>query len=182
MPTLVLISKSNVHFKLNDTFCLEVLAISANKDFLVEDIFILLLSWHNIFLILLFYIDIPVGPSQGISPTTSGEYDVGTTHLITGLYHVLVTLSLYSTATQNTWRRGLALGSAPDARILHWGYQHVGILEPTQTLASGVICVTPDTNPRCQSVEYRWRWVPNANFLRWPCTFHFFGVDFIRVG
>ena len=74
----------------------------------------------------------------------------------------------------------LALGSAP--RILHWGYQHVGILEPTQTLASGVICVTPNANPRRQSVEYRWRWVPNANFLRWPCTFQFFGVHFICVG
>ena len=36
-------------------------------------------------------------------------------------------LSLYSTATQNTWRRGLALGNAPDARILSWRYQHVGI-------------------------------------------------------
>ena len=22
----------------------------------------------------------------------------------------------------------------------------------------------------------------DANFLRWPSTFHFFGVDFIRVG
>ena len=43
-------------------------------------------------------------------------------------------LSLYSTATQNTWPRGLALGNAPDARFLCWGYQHVGILEPTQTL------------------------------------------------
>ena len=42
-------------------------------------------------------------------------------------------LSLYSTATQNTWRRGLALGNAPDARILLWRYQHVGILEPTRT-------------------------------------------------
>ena len=49
-------------------------------------------------------------------------------------------LNLYSTRTQNTWHWGLALGSAPDARILRWGYQHVGILEPTQTLASGVIC------------------------------------------
>ena len=81
-------------------------------------------------------------------------------------------LSLYSTRTQNTWRRGLALGNAPNARILRWGYQHVGILQPTQTLASGVktlasgvktlasrvICVTPDANPRRQSVEYRWCW------------------------
>ena len=55
-----------------------------------------------------------------------------------------------------------------DARFLHWGYQHVGILEPTQSLASGVICVTPDANPRRQSVEYRWRWV----FWRLPCIFH----------
>ena len=25
------------------------------------------------------------------------------------------------------WRRGLALGKRPDARLLRWGYQHVGI-------------------------------------------------------
>ena len=36
-------------------------------------------------------------------------------------------LSLYSTATQNTCRRGFALGTGPDARILRWRYQHVGI-------------------------------------------------------
>ena len=42
------------------------------------------------------------------------------------------TISLYSTAMQNTWRRGS--GALPNARILRWGYQHVGILEPTQTL------------------------------------------------
>ena len=36
-------------------------------------------------------------------------------------------LSLYSTRTQNTLRRGLALGNGPDARILRWRYQHVGI-------------------------------------------------------
>ena len=47
---------------------------------------------------------------------------------------------------QNTWRRVLALGNAPDSRILRWGYQHIGILEPTQTLASGVICVSPDAS------------------------------------
>ena len=35
--------------------------------------------------------------------------------------------SLYSTATQNTWCQGLALGNAPDVRILLWRYQHVGI-------------------------------------------------------
>ena len=37
-------------------------------------------------------------------------------------------------------------------------------------------------NPQRESVECRLRWVPNAKFLHWPCTFHFFGVDFIHVG
>ena len=108
-------------------------------------------------------------------------------------------LSLYSTATQNTLRRGLALGNAPDARILRWGYQHVGILQPTQTFKfaspptpkpknaspptpNPKICVTPDANPRRQSVEYRWRWVPNAKFSRWACTFRVVYVNFICVG
>ena len=43
-------------------------------------------------------------------------------------------LSLYSTATQNTWRRELVLGNAPDARILRWRYQHVGIFWRDLTL------------------------------------------------
>ena len=52
----------------------------------------------------------------------------------TNFHEVLnLDLSLYSTATQNTWRRGLALGNAPNARILGWRYQHVGILEPRRT-------------------------------------------------
>ena len=37
-------------------------------------------------------------------------------------------------------------------------------------------------DPQRESVEYRLRWVPNANFLRWPCTFHIFCEDFICVG
>ena len=41
--------------------------------------------------------------------------------------HGNTALSLYSTRTQHTWRRGVALGNAPDARLLRWGYQHVGI-------------------------------------------------------
>ena len=56
--------------------------------------------------------------------------------------------------TQNTWRRGLALGNAPDARILRWRYQHVGIfwcyltlkftLAPTQNLK---FALAPTQNP-----------------------------------
>ena len=30
------------------------------------------------------------------------------------------------------------------------------------------ICISPDANPRSQSVEYRWRWA----FWCWPCIFH----------
>ena len=77
-------------------------------------------------------------------------------------------LSLYSTRTQNIWRWVLLRHLTQKIvllRHLTQGYQHVGILQPTQTLASGVktlasgvICVTPDANPRRQSVEYRWRW------------------------
>ena len=44
------------------------------------------------------------------------------------------------------------------------------------------ICVTPNANPQCESVEYRLRWVPNAKFSCWPCAFHFHCVDFICVG
>ena len=43
------------------------------------------------------------------------------------------------------------------------------------------ISITPNAKPQLQSVEYRLRWVPNTKFTRWPCTFHFFGVDFIRI-
>ena len=35
------------------------------------------------------------------------------------------------------------------------------------------ICLTPNAKHQCESVEYRLRWVPNATFLRWPCTFIF---------
>ena len=53
-------------------------------------------------------------------------------------------VSLYSTRTQNTWRRGLALGNAPDARILRWRYQHVGIFWRYLTL---IFVLSPTPNP-----------------------------------
>ena len=56
-------------------------------------------------------------------------------------------LSLYSTATQNTWRRGLALGNAPDTRILRWRYQHVGIFWHYLTLKFALAPTpTPDAS------------------------------------
>ena len=70
-------------------------------------------------------------------------------------------LSLYSTRTQNTWRQGLASGVTPK-------YTNMLVYFGVTPDARPKICVTPDANPRRQSVEYRWRWV----FWRWPCTFH----------
>ena len=37
---------------------------------------------------------------------------------------------------------------------------------------------TSNAKPKCKSVEYRLRWVPNVNFSRWPCTFHYFFCRF----
>ena len=47
--------------------------------------------------------------------------------------------------------------------------------------ANAKICVIPNANPQRKSVEYRLRWVPNAKFSRWPCTFHFC-INFIPIG
>ena len=84
-----------------------------------------------------------------------------------GLFTTLL-LSLYSTRTQNTWRRRLALGNASDARILRYPTQKIPtcwylwrwVKQIFRFLpdAKPKICVTPDANPRRQSVEYRWRW------------------------
>ena len=49
--------------------------------------------------------------------------------------------------TQNTWRRGLALGNAPDTRILRWRYQHVGIFWRYLTLKFALAPTpTPDAS------------------------------------
>ena len=121
---------------------------------------------------------------------------------------IIYYLSLYSTRTQNTWRRGLALGNAPDARILRYQTRY-----PTQNIPMLVYFalgnahfsrftrrvlpdafyptrftrrVLPDAfYPtrfiRRQSVEYRWRWAFWRWGWRWPCTFHILCVDFICV-
>ena len=48
-------------------------------------------------------------------------------------------------------------------------------------LPNAKICVSPDANPRHQSVEYRWHWAFWRWGWRWACTFLFFCVDFISV-
>ena len=45
------------------------------------------------------------------------------------------------------WRRGLALGNSPDARLLRWGYQHVGISRRQTPEAKPKICVSPNAKP-----------------------------------
>ena len=103
--------------------------------------------------------------------------------------YLAIDYSLYSTRTQNTWRRGLALGSAPDARILRYPTQNIPTcwyilaLPPTPIPdANPKICFTPDAYPRCQSVEHRWRWAFWRWGWRWACTFHVVYVNFICVG
>ena len=54
--------------------------------------------------------------------------------------------------------------------LLRWVPQIFRVLPD----AKPKICVGPDANPRRQSVEYRWRWVPGVGSLRWACTFHVF--------
>ena len=87
---------------------------------------------------------------------SSGAFLIFSLHTLV-LTSVFKLLSLYSTATQNTWHRGLALGNAPNARILHWRYQHVGIfwryltlkfaLAPTQNLKLALAPMpTPDAS------------------------------------
>ena len=92
------------------------------------------------------------------------------------------TKSLYSTATQNTWRQELALGSAHDVRILCWGYQHVGILELTQADAKPKICVLPDRKPKRKPVEYLLHWVPTQNSGVGHVHFMFFVLISFALG
>ena len=73
---------------------------------------------------------------------------------------------------QNTWRQGLALDNAPDARIWRWGYQHVGILEPTQSLK---LPFSPTRNPNAS----QWNiggvgssGVGHVYFMYISCIFH----------
>ena len=64
-------------------------------------------------------------------------------------------LSLYSTATQKHLHWVLALAETPNAKFC---------IGNNNMLVNAKFCV-----------------IPNANFSRWPCTFHFVCVDFIRV-
>ena len=93
-----------------------------------------------------------------------------------------VDLSLYSTATQNHSRWVLFL--SPNAKDSTFALPKAKNTNMLVSLALGDTNILHHLtqNPQCQSVEYRLRLVPNANFLCWPCTFLFFFVDFICVG
>ena len=70
---------------------------------------------------------------------------------------------------------GLCVWSAPNTKIC--------IGDTNMLVSKNVkICITPNAKPQHESVEYRWRWVPNATFLHWLCTFHLLCVDFICIG
>ena len=74
-------------------------------------------------------------------------------------WYTLCHLSLYSIATQNTWRRGLVLGNAPDARILRWGYQHVGIFWHYLTLKF--------TSPPTPNIKFALPPTPTPDASQW---------------
>ena len=44
------------------------------------------------------------------------------------------------------------------------------------------ICVTPNTKPQHETMEYRLCWVPKAKLLQWKCTFHVVCAHFICFG
>ena len=44
------------------------------------------------------------------------------------------------------------------------------------------ICATPKANPQLKQVNYLLRWVPNAKFLCWACTFYIVCVNFVHAG
>ena len=83
--------------------------------------------------------------------------------------------SLYSTATQNHW-----------SWVLRWlrpltpqfcvGYTNMLVSKNARIFvtpdAKPKICVSPNAKPQHKSVEYRLRWVPNANFSHWACYWH----------
>ena len=73
----------------------------------------------------------------------------------------------------------LALG---DANFLHWPCTFLFFCVDFHHLYStgnGVRVGYPTRTPF--PVEYRWRWVPNAKVLRWPCRFYVVYVNFICV-
>ena len=88
--------------------------------------------------------------------TTGGEALVRSPNrddtLHTLLFLTSLFLSQYSTATQSHSRWVLLRHLTQKIVLLHYQTQ----------------------NPQRESVEYRLRWVQNANFSHWPCTFHFF--------
>ena len=91
-------------------------------------------------------------------------------------------LSLYSTATQTScvvpWS-----WLSPPTQLFCVGDTNMLVSENAKICvfrdAKHKICFSPDAKPQRQPVEYRLRWVPGVESLRWACTFHIFCVDFI---
>ena len=81
---------------------------------------------------------------------------------------------------------GVGVGQCPRCQNFAWEIPtcwYILALPPTPIPdANPKICVTPDANPRRQSVEYRWRWAFWRWGWRWACTFHVVYVNFICVG
>ena len=112
--------------------------------------------------------------------------------LLYRIFYYFAVLSLYSTRTQNTWRRGLALGSGPDARILRYPTQNIPtcwylwrwVTHIFRVLpdAKPKSCVLPDAKYKRKPVEYGLRWVPTQNSGVGHVRFTFFVLITFALG
>ena len=95
-------------------------------------------------------------------------------------------INLYTTATRkhvgsSRWLRPPTRNFALEIPTFRYLKKLKFALPPTQMLKI-LICVTPNTKPQRESVEYKLRWVPDANILRWACRFYVVYFLFPCVG
>ena len=81
---------------------------------------------------------------------------------------------------------GVGVGQCPSRQNFAWEKPtcwYILALPPTPIPeANPKMCVTPDANPRHQSVEYRWHWAFWHWGWCWACTFYVVYVNFICIG
>ena len=103
-------------------------------------------------------------------------FESSATHTIKPIFHCDTKLLAFGT---------MQMGEPPNAKICV-GNTNMLISKNakicTTPNAEHKICFTPNTKPQHEPMEYRLRWVPNAKFSRWPCTFHIVCAHFICVG
>ena len=72
---------------------------------------------------------------------------------------------------------GPCVGLEPSTQEFSVTYTNMLVSKNAKTPTPNLKFALPSVKSKRKSVEYRLRWVPNTNFLRWPCTC--FCVDFM---